>query len=115
MQKHADIYMLTSKLFFWGHRPPYLVDLHQINLLRFQSAWGVGASLGAFCPSILPYRFSDGVTTDVVHAVCVCVTMMSLYCVIMSDDVQDDVCVGGLVVVLSNDDTSVVQTALEVF
>jgi len=29
--------------------------------------------------------------------------------------VQDDVCVGGLVVVLSNDDTFVVQTALEVF
>ena len=28
---------------------------------------------------------------------------------------QDDVCVGGLVVVLSNDDISVVQTALEVF
>ena len=28
--------------------------------------------------------------------------------------VQDDVCVGGLVVVLSNDDVSVVKTALEV-
>jgi len=29
--------------------------------------------------------------------------------------VQDDVCVGGLVVVLSNEDASVVQIALEVF
>ena len=29
-------------------------------------------------------------------------------------DVQDDVCLGGLVVVLSNDDVSVVHTALEV-
>jgi len=28
---------------------------------------------------------------------------------------QDEVCVGGLVVVLSNDDISVVHTALEVF